>query len=178
MASGVSVVVSFFTISDAIAIDKVLASAISAPTEISVKPGCSMINVPKNPTAMAAIRRARMISPRNSTAPMVTNKGPVKLSAVICASGINVRAVKPQNIPPKLITARRKNNFGFCMRMLDQPTRMISGINRTTASALRKNTTSMTGKSAADSRMKIPMQVNMNSATIIKIVARICGGKF
>jgi hypothetical protein len=26
--------------------------------------------------------------------------------------------------------------------------------------------------------MKIPMQVNMNSATIIKIVARICGGKF
>ena len=48
-----------------------------------------------------------MTSPRNIAAPTVTKIGPVKLSAVISASGISVTAVKPHSMPLKLIAARR-----------------------------------------------------------------------
>ena len=155
------------------AIERVLARAIIAPNETSVKPGCRMISVPKKPTIIPAIRRARMTSPRNRTAPMVTNNGPVKLSAVTWARGIKVNAVKPANMPPTLISALKKNKFGLFMRRLDQPVCMINGISNMTASAFLKKTTSTTGRLLVDRRMKTLMQANINKATIIRIVARI-----
>ena len=177
MACWLSLRVSVLTISDAIAMVRALTNAKSAPVVTSTTPGCKMISVPKNPIQMAAIRRARITSPRNATAPIVTNNGVVKLSAVICASGINVSAVKPQNMPTALMAARRKNNFGRCMRSVPKPTRATKGSKISTARKFRKNTTSITCRCAADSRMHMPMTVNMNSATIIRHEARVCAGK-
>ena len=73
-----------------------------------------MISVPRNPIQMAAIRRALMTSPRNSTAPIVTNNGVVKLSDHLRQRD-HIEAVNPQNMPTELTAARRKTALaGAC----------------------------------------------------------------
>ena len=65
-----------------------------APRLITSTPGLRMISVPEKPTTRLAIRRGPNRSLKTGTAIKATNKGVVKLSAVISESGIIPRATK------------------------------------------------------------------------------------
>ena len=69
-------------------------------------PGLTIISTPMNPAATADQRRMRTISPRNSTAPIVTNSGEEYESAIACASGRCTIAQKPAIMPSMPITQR------------------------------------------------------------------------
>ena len=66
-----------------------------------------MISTPRNPTTVADQRRARTISPRNRAAPMVANRGEVKLSDTASASGIIDSARNQLSIATSPVAARQ-----------------------------------------------------------------------
>src|SRR3954471_24257376 len=74
----------------------------------AAKPGRRMIIAPRKPTIVAVQRRARTTSPRNSTAAIVANSGPVNDSAVDSLSGRYAMPVNQHNIEAKLTTDRQK----------------------------------------------------------------------
>jgi hypothetical protein len=75
-------------------------------------------------------------------------------------------------MPMKLIAARPKNSFGLFIRMLAAPLRINIGARIRSARAFRKKTISSTGTKADDSRMQIPITVNINIAS--NIISAAC----
>src|SRR5690606_8820684 len=61
-------------------------------------PGRTMTSTPMKPAATALQRRSRTTSPRNSTAPIVTNIGDEYESAIACAIGRCAIAQNPASI--------------------------------------------------------------------------------
>ena len=81
-------------------------TATSAPLATASAPGLTMISTPMKPAAAADHLRMRTISPRNSTAPIVTNSGEEYESAIAWASGRCTIAQKPAIMPSMPITQR------------------------------------------------------------------------
>ena len=78
-----------------------VASPISRPA------GRAMTKAPINPTTVAPQRLILTVSLRNSAAPIVANKGVVKLSAVASATGIIETPMNHRSIADRPITERK-----------------------------------------------------------------------
>ena len=101
--------------------------------------GLTMTSTPTNPAATADQRRMRTISPRNSTAPIVTNNGDEYESAIACASGRCTIAQKPAIMPSMPITQRATVEAEFVGDEHVEPRTQISGSANTAPNRLRKN---------------------------------------
>lgn len=83
------------------------ATRTSVVANLRSKPsGRTMIKAPINPATVASQRQALTFSPWNTAAPMVANRGAVKLSAVASAMGIKDKARNQSNIATRPTSAR------------------------------------------------------------------------
>ena len=112
-----------------------------------LKCGLTIISIPQNPTTVAAIRRPRIISFRNTALISIDQNGEVKASTIASARmrscSEKMRTTKAA-IPQK---DRRKWSSGRFVRSAEGPDRISQGNRRQSAKNVRDMATTNTGSS-------------------------------